>query len=159
MNKSRWILANNLESLLAHARSAKISKREICEQTGLSRVSLDGYIKAAIEPGLDALQRLADFFHITVAELLKENFWPKSLETEAGLPQREVHDEAQNLRLIHIQDLLRLIATLDNREAELLLSAAKNFGPRPWATSVASHSSDDTANSIPDPRKRHRNNR
>ncbi len=81
MNKARYILAHNLERLID---SLGVSKRQLAEDTGIGRPSLDGYLKATIDPGLDSLTRLADFFHTPVHNLVDEEMiWPWVKPTES----------------------------------------------------------------------------
>lgn len=90
--------------------SGKVTKKELSEGAGISRSSLDGYLKGDNVPGIDQVQRFADFLGFKVSAF----FSSEKLPPRVAVPSHEDQKRLKAIRLL-------LSASDDDIEAVLLV--------------------------------------
>ncbi|MDL2266636.1 helix-turn-helix domain-containing protein [Desulfovibrio sp. OttesenSCG-928-G15] len=67
MSKTKAFLAENLK---ARRKDAGLSQEEFAEQVGISKAQISEIERGIANPTIGILEKIADYFRITVAELL-----------------------------------------------------------------------------------------
>lgn len=86
-----------LPHLKALRKETGISQQRLAEALGISQQSVNQYENYKIEPDIDTLSRLADYFHTTVDYIIgrTDNRWPGDSTRDARLNP----DETEIIRL------------------------------------------------------------
>lgn len=102
----------------------KTSKYSFCKATGINPTSVERYLYGISEPNQASLQKLADYFGVTVAYLRGEDVVPKALLADgADIFNRVLWPESTNIYLKH----LWLLA----HEFLLVLDDSEGYGNNP----------------------------
>lgn len=70
-------LKENLKQLrIAH----KVKQKDLAQYLGISSIAVANYENGRSQPDLDTAKKIADFFHITIDELIAESYHLKKPE-------------------------------------------------------------------------------
>lgn len=117
MGKALEIFSKNLGALIE---TAKVSKATFCRSTGISRPSLDGYLKGEIDAQLSAVEKSAAFFGISVNEILSKDLTVKStLEIKTPGNRAELAKIFSTLDEGKAADLLRYLELEKNVQRDM----------------------------------------
>lgn len=153
------LLANIRNQMVRH----KMDVPDLASACGLSASGLYQILEGTNAPKIPYLETMAKLFGLNVADLFGEPVAQRMPTIHEAL--RVIQAAAERIEQVDKathgpkRELLDLVATLDQDEADLLLAAAKNFGPRPWPALAAKSASDHASKDQPNTAKRHRNNR
>jgi len=92
----------------------KLNQSEIAKITGLSQKSISNYENAQTYPNVEALIKLADYFHISIDELIGhevKNIIDKSLMSDEDIA---IIEELKNLNTIQ---KIKILAYIDGLKA------------------------------------------
>ena len=92
----------------------KLNQSEIAKITGLSQKSISNYENAQTYPNVEALIKLADYFHISIDELIgheAKNIIDKSLMSDEDIA---IIEELKNLNTIQ---KIKILAYIDGLKA------------------------------------------
>lgn len=109
-------MGNIGEIIAFERRKRKLTQRNLGLKTGISHTSIARAEKGTIKPGADTIQKLADFFNVSVDYLYGKE---KHLTIQPNIPN--VYIQSPLLDTKEFKNILELISTL-NRDELIMLS-------------------------------------
>lgn len=97
---------------------SKFGQSVVARETGLTRLTIQRYLKGIGEPTQATLDKLAGYFGVSVAWLRGESVWPSHYDFWATLLS-----SAETLFLANLESSL----PLEKNEVDVLLDSAKKF--------------------------------
>lgn len=102
MDKQNEIISNNLKRLIA---KSGLQQNQIAEAIGISPQSFNQYVKGIACPRMNRTQAIADYFGVTVSEIVDEAFVPTDEEQRLLILFEHLNNEGKK-RLLEQADFL-----------------------------------------------------
>lgn len=106
MNKLKHVIANNLIEL---RKENKLTQQELAGKINYSDNAISRWERAEVTPTIETLELVADFYGVTVTDLLTENFCLKNKNPEPGTILKRVFISLFSISIVWILAILAYI--------------------------------------------------